>query len=227
MNFPHSCDCWIERSNRTCDPSILLPSPARSRCWNRRERFRNSWHTARRISCARNSWPQATQFLYNTVAEYVKTVRAGASTTAKYLADQSARRRNQKFIPSRYSKVLSGYFPHTKLDHTIKSKFIAILVFGDPLRSQRTASWPINSSSVNLSPRAGSTGAQNVVSVCNSGDMFCSPPGSIGLHLAYPRDGSGGKITACSSLYNFEDTAHSRQSLVVANTEVAKQQQVI
>ncbi|KAH7345667.1 cutinase [Rhizoctonia solani] len=125
---------------------------------------------------------------YSTIAEYVATVQAGASTTAQYLAAQSARCPDQKFILSGYSKgamVMHG----TKLDDSVKSKVISVLVFGDPLRSQRTAAWPINSPSVDSAPRAGSD-SQNVASFCNNGDMFCNPPGTIVPHLAYSTDGS-------------------------------------
>ncbi|CUA76916.1 hypothetical protein RSOLAG22IIIB_02396 [Rhizoctonia solani] len=125
---------------------------------------------------------------YSTIAEYVVTVQAGASTTAQYLAAQSARCPDQKFILSGYSKgamVMHG----TKLDDSIKSKVISVLVFGDPLRSQQTAAWPIDSPSVDLAPRAAS-GNQNVASFCNNGDMFCNPPGTIVPHLAYATDGS-------------------------------------
>ncbi|CAE6533177.1 unnamed protein product [Rhizoctonia solani] len=130
---------------------------------------------------------------YSTIAEYVATVQAGASTTAKYLADQSARCPDQKFVLSGYSKgamVMHG----TKLDDSVKSKVISVLVFGDPLRSTTTAAWPINSASVDLSPKDGNTGTrnstENVASFCNNGDMFCNPPGTIVPHLAYSTDGS-------------------------------------
>ncbi|CAE6383948.1 unnamed protein product [Rhizoctonia solani] len=126
---------------------------------------------------------------YSTVAEYVATVQAGASTTAKYLSSQSSRCPDQKFILSGYSKG-AMVMHSTNLDDSVKSKVISVLAFGDPLRSMRTASWPIDSPSVNLTPKGGEAGAQNVASFCNNGDMFCNPPGTIVPHLMYPRDGS-------------------------------------
>ncbi|GAB1523369.1 hypothetical protein RhiTH_006513 [Rhizoctonia solani] len=126
---------------------------------------------------------------YSTIAEYVVTVQAGASTTANYLSTQSSRCPSQKFILSGYSKgamVVHG----TELDDSVKSKIISVLVFGDPLRSIRTATWPIDSPSVNLTPKDGKAGTQNVASFCNDGDMFCDPPGTLIPHLMYPMDGS-------------------------------------
>ncbi|CAE6434522.1 unnamed protein product [Rhizoctonia solani] len=135
--------------------------------------------------------PGATSYAvpYSTVAEYFTTVQAGATMTAKYLAEQSARCPDQKFVLSGYSKG-AMVMHSTQLDDKIKSKVISVLVFGDPQRRQTTASWPISSPSVNSAPRSGNTGTQNVASFCNSGDMFCSPPGSIMPHLAYATDGS-------------------------------------
>ncbi|QRV98452.1 cutinase [Ceratobasidium sp. AG-Ba] len=78
------------------------------------------------------------------------------------------------------------------LSSAVQSKVIAINVFGDPtLKYGRSSSWPIDSPSVDLSPRDGSTQAQNIASFCNGGDTFCDPVGnSLAAHLAYPRDGS-------------------------------------
>ncbi|QRW25515.1 cutinase [Rhizoctonia solani] len=126
---------------------------------------------------------------YSTIAEYVVTVQAGASTTANYLSTQSSRCPSQKFILSGYSKgamVVHG----TELDDSVKSKIISVLVFGDPLRSIQIATWPIDSPSVNLTPKDGKAGTQNVASFCNDGDMFCDPPGTLIPHLMYPMDGS-------------------------------------
>ncbi|CAE6433292.1 unnamed protein product [Rhizoctonia solani] len=125
---------------------------------------------------------------YSTIAEYAATVQAGASMTAQYLTSQSARCPDQKFVLSGYSKG-AMVMHSTKLDDSVKSKVISVLVFGDPLRSARTAAWPIDSPSVNTAPRAGGDN-QNVASFCNSGDMFCNPPGTIFPHLAYATDGS-------------------------------------
>ncbi|KAH7334954.1 cutinase [Rhizoctonia solani] len=125
---------------------------------------------------------------YSTIAEYLVTVQAGASMTAQYLTSQSARCPEQKFILSGYSKG-AMVMHNTKLNDAVKSKVMSVIVFGDPMRNMRTAAWPINSPSVNTKPRAGGDN-QNVASFCNTGDMFCSPPGTIFPHLAYPTDGS-------------------------------------
>ncbi|KAG8841610.1 hypothetical protein FRC20_004930 [Serendipita sp. 405] len=126
--------------------------------------------------------------IYDTSAEYVTTVAAGAAITASYLSTQSAACPNQKFILSGYSKgalVVHG----TTLSSAIKAKVLAILVFGDPARNINSP-WPINSASVDLTPRDGSSSSQNVASFCNTGDVFCWPLGtSLAAHLAYPTDG--------------------------------------
>ncbi|KIM22364.1 carbohydrate esterase family 5 protein, partial [Serendipita vermifera MAFF 305830] len=128
---------------------------------------------------------------YDTSAEYSVTVAAGATTTANYLATQAAACPSQRFVLSGYSKgalVVHG----TTLSSAVKAKVLAILVFGDPARNINSP-WPINSPSVDLTPRDGSTTAQNVASFCNSGDVFCWPAGtSLAAHLAYPTDGSIG-----------------------------------
>ncbi|KAG8774156.1 hypothetical protein FS842_001159 [Serendipita sp. 407] len=128
---------------------------------------------------------------YDTSAEYVVTVAAGATTTANYLAAQSALCPNQRFVLSGYSKgalVVHG----TTLSSAVKAKVIALLVFGDPSRNINSP-WPINSPSVDLNPRDGSTSSQNIASFCNTGDVFCWPSGtSLAAHLAYPTDGSIG-----------------------------------
>ncbi|KAG8758010.1 condensin complex subunit Cut3 [Ceratobasidium sp. 428] len=78
------------------------------------------------------------------------------------------------------------------LSATLISKIPAIVVFGDPnLKSGDASSWPINSPSVDASPRDGSTLAQNIASFCNSGDQFCDPNGNVlPPHLRYGQDGS-------------------------------------
>ncbi|KAJ1306262.1 hypothetical protein OPQ81_010966 [Rhizoctonia solani] len=136
-------------------------------------------------------FPGATSYSvpYSTVAEYFVTVQEGSAMTASYLKAQSAKCPDQKFVLSGYSKgamVMHG----TNLDESVKSKVMAVLVFGDPLRNSMTSAWPINSPSVNTSPRGGNTGGQNVASFCNAGDMFCNPPGTLMPHLAYANDGS-------------------------------------
>ncbi|KAG9106108.1 hypothetical protein FRC07_008959 [Ceratobasidium sp. 392] len=128
---------------------------------------------------------------YDTSAEYVVTVAAGAAITEGYLASQAARCPDQRFVLSGYSKgalVLHS----TTLTSTLKSKVAVILVFGDPARNINQP-WPINSPSVDLAPRDGSTSSQNIASFCNTGDLFCAIPGvSLPAHLAYPTDGSIG-----------------------------------
>ncbi|CAE6533209.1 unnamed protein product [Rhizoctonia solani] len=126
---------------------------------------------------------------YDTSAEYVTTVAAGAVITAGYLATQAALCPSQRFILSGYSKgalVLHS----TTLTSALKSKIASILVFGDPARNINSP-WPINSPSVDLAPKDGSSSSQNIASFCNTGDLFCAIPGvSLPAHLAYPTDGS-------------------------------------
>lgn len=77
-----------------------------------------------------------------------------------------------------------------RLPPELKAKVVAVIAFGDPMRGMSNA-WPINNPSVNLAPRSGRSGAQNIASFCNTGDMFCSRPGySLPAHLAYARDGT-------------------------------------
>ncbi|QRV84350.1 cutinase [Ceratobasidium sp. AG-Ba] len=126
---------------------------------------------------------------YDTSAEYVVTVAAGATITTNYLASQATACPNQRFVLSGYSKgalVVHGL----NLSSSLKSKVASILVFGDPARNINSP-WPINSPSVDLAPKDGSTGSQNIASFCNTGDLFCAIPGvSLPAHLAYPTDGS-------------------------------------
>ncbi|KAG9084979.1 hypothetical protein FS749_004776 [Ceratobasidium sp. UAMH 11750] len=128
---------------------------------------------------------------YDTSAEYVVTVAAGAAITTTYLASQAIACPNQRFVLSGYSKgamVVHG----TTLSSSLKSKVASILVFGDPERNSNNP-WPINSPSVDLAPKDGSTSSQNIASFCNTGDLFCAIPGySLPAHLAYPTDGSIG-----------------------------------
>ncbi|KIM23819.1 carbohydrate esterase family 5 protein, partial [Serendipita vermifera MAFF 305830] len=125
---------------------------------------------------------------YDTSAEYVVTVAAGAAITASYISSQAALCPNQRFILSGYSKgalVLHS----TTLSSSLKAKVAAVLVFGDPARNINRP-WPINSPSVDLKPRGGSSNSQNIASFCNFGDVFCWPLGANLLaHLAYPTDG--------------------------------------
>ncbi|KAG8807174.1 hypothetical protein FRC17_004611, partial [Serendipita sp. 399] len=129
--------------------------------------------------------------IYDTSAEYVVTVSAGASIMASYISAQAARCPNQRFVLSGYSK--GAMVVHsTSLSSALKAKIRAVLVFGDPQRNVG-GGWPINSPSVDLTPRDGSTSSQNIASFCNTGDVFCWPGGtSLAAHLAYPTDGSIG-----------------------------------
>ncbi|KAF8684915.1 Cutinase [Rhizoctonia solani] len=128
---------------------------------------------------------------YDTSAEYIVTVAAGAAITTSYLAAQAIACPNQRFVLSGYSKgalVLHS----TTLTSNLKSKVASILVFGDPARNINQP-WPINNPSVDLSPKDGSSSSQNIASFCNTGDLFCTIPGvSLPAHLAYPTDGSIG-----------------------------------
>ncbi|CAE6452280.1 hypothetical protein RSOLAG1IB_07369 [Rhizoctonia solani AG-1 IB] len=126
---------------------------------------------------------------YDTSAEYIVTVAAGAAITTTYLAAQAISCPNQRFVLSGYSKgalVLHGL----SLSSNLRSKIASILVFGDPARNINSP-WPINNPSVDLSPKDGSSSSQNIASFCNTGDLFCAIPGvSLPAHLAYPTDGS-------------------------------------
>ncbi|CAE6515341.1 unnamed protein product [Rhizoctonia solani] len=128
---------------------------------------------------------------YNTSPEYVTTVAEGARMTEQHLIEQSARCPSQRFVLSGYSKG-AMVMHKTNLSDDLKSKVLTVLVFGDPHRKvNRDTAWPINSPSVNSTPRTGSSSTQNVASFCNSGDEFCDPTGaSLGPHLAYRSDGS-------------------------------------
>ncbi|KAJ1301736.1 hypothetical protein OPQ81_008969 [Rhizoctonia solani] len=126
---------------------------------------------------------------YDTAAEYIVTVAAGAAITEAYLRLQSAACPNQRFVLSGYSKG-ALVLHNLSLSSTLKSKIASILVFGDPARNINSP-WPINNPSVNLSPKGGSSSSQNIASFCNTGDLFCAIPGySLPAHLAYPTDGS-------------------------------------
>ncbi|KAG9051733.1 hypothetical protein FS842_011111 [Serendipita sp. 407] len=128
---------------------------------------------------------------YDTSAEYAVTVAAGAAIVASYISTQSALCPNQRYVLSGYSKgalVLHS----TTLSSSLKAKVRAVLVFGDPARNINQP-WPINSPSVDLAPRDGSSSSQNIASFCNFSDLFCYPLGvSLPAHLAYATDGSIG-----------------------------------
>ncbi|KIM21082.1 carbohydrate esterase family 5 protein [Serendipita vermifera MAFF 305830] len=129
--------------------------------------------------------------VYDTSAEYSATVAAGAAIMAAAVNAAATACPNQKFVLSGYSKgalVVHG----VTLSSAVKAKVIAITVFGDPARNINSP-FPINSASVDQTPRDGSSSSQNVASFCNTGDLFCWPLGwSLPAHLAYPTDGSIG-----------------------------------
>ncbi|KIM22213.1 carbohydrate esterase family 5 protein [Serendipita vermifera MAFF 305830] len=129
--------------------------------------------------------------IYDTTAEYVVTVAAGSAIMAAAVNAAATACPNQRFVLSGYSKgalVVHG----VTLSSAVKAKVIAITVFGDPARNINSP-FPINSASVDLTPRGGSSSSQNVASFCNTGDVFCWPLGwSLPAHLAYPLDGSIG-----------------------------------
>ncbi|KAG8708588.1 hypothetical protein FRC09_001152 [Ceratobasidium sp. 395] len=131
---------------------------------------------------------------YDTSAEYIATVAAGAAITAGYIVSQAAACPNQRFVLSGYSKgALVLHSTSAILSSNLKSKMVSLLVFGDPGRNIDLNPWPINSPSVDLAPKDGSTSSQNIASFCNTGDLFCAMPGySLPAHLAYPVDGSIG-----------------------------------
>ncbi|KAG9127011.1 hypothetical protein FRC07_001036 [Ceratobasidium sp. 392] len=128
---------------------------------------------------------------YNTIAEYVTTVAAGAWMTEQHIANRASACPNQRFVLGGYSK--GALVVHAiNLAPALKAKALAIIVFGDPaLKSGGSPFWPINQPSVDTSPRDGSTPTQNIASFCNPGDYFCDPEGNlIPPHLNYANDGS-------------------------------------
>lgn len=67
----------------------------------------------------------------------------------------------------------------TSLPADLKSKVIAVAVFGDPYRTTSTT-FPTNSQS-------------DVIKFCNTGDPVCQNGYNTMAHLAYANDGSVGK----------------------------------
>ncbi|CAE6486727.1 unnamed protein product [Rhizoctonia solani] len=139
---------------------------------------------------------------YNTSVEFNKTIQEGAALTANHLRDQADHCPNQRFVLSGLSKG-AMVMHSTKLENDIKSKVLAVLVFGDPWRpiGDFNNSWPIDSPLINLNPRNGTLNTENVISFCNVGDTICetgtADPNSIPLpHLVYPTDGSVGIAVA-------------------------------
>ncbi|QRW12953.1 cutinase [Ceratobasidium sp. AG-Ba] len=124
-----------------------------------------------------------------TAVEYVITVAKGATLTEDYLASQVSKCPSQRFVLSGYSK--GALVVHSmRLPNNLKNKVLAILVFGDPARNLNKP-WPIDTPSVDLAPRDGSTSSQNIASFCNKGDIFCDIGAiTVDPHLAYGTDGS-------------------------------------
>ncbi|CUA77387.1 putative cutinase Mb2006c [Rhizoctonia solani] len=125
---------------------------------------------------------------YDTSAEYISTVAAGATMTDDYITAQAASCPSQRFALGGYSK--GAMVVHSmNLSSSLKSKVAAIVVFGDPYRDLSN-SWPIDSPVLNSDPESGFTSSQNVASFCNAGDIVCHAGLSVPAHLAYGTDGS-------------------------------------
>jgi cutinase len=71
----------------------------------------------------------------------------------------------------------------TNLPDNLKSKVIAVAVFGDPYRLSSSA-WPVNNPT------------SNVISFCNFGDPVCLNGYNGAAHLAYATDGSVTRASA-------------------------------
>ncbi|CAE6485001.1 unnamed protein product [Rhizoctonia solani] len=134
---------------------------------------------------------------YNTSVEYDTTLVDAANSVQQYFADQVAACPDQKFVFGGYSKG-AMVVHRTSLPSTIKSKQVALVVFGDPYLKYQTGeyenSWPIDNPVVNLSPGSTTVAGANVGSFCNSGDIICDlMGGEVAPHLAYGTDGSASK----------------------------------
>ncbi|KDN46694.1 hypothetical protein RSAG8_04074, partial [Rhizoctonia solani AG-8 WAC10335] len=137
---------------------------------------------------------------YNTSVEYDTTLIAATESVQRYLADQSAVCPNQKFVFGGYSKG-AMVLHRTSLPSSIKSKQIALVVFGDPylkyLTEEYENTWPIDNPVVNLNPGNTTVAGANVASFCNVGDIICDlMGGEVAPHLAYGTDGSASKAAA-------------------------------
>ncbi|KAH7323416.1 cutinase [Rhizoctonia solani] len=134
---------------------------------------------------------------YNTSVEYDTTLVDAANSVQQYFADQAAACPDQKFVFGGYSKG-AMVVHRTSLPSAIKSKQIALVVFGDPYLKYQTeeyeSTWPIDSPVVNLSPGNTTVARANVGSFCNPGDIICDlMGGEVAPHLAYGTDGSASK----------------------------------
>ncbi|CUA71517.1 hypothetical protein RSOLAG22IIIB_09650 [Rhizoctonia solani] len=145
---------------------------------------------------------------YNTSVEYDTTLVAAADSAQQYFANQSAACPDQKFVFGGYSKG-AMVLHRTTLPSAIKSKQVALVVFGDPYLKYQTAefedAWPIDNPTVNLSPENETVSGANIASFCNVGDIICDlTGGEVPPHLAYGTDGSATKA-AQSSLFDSID----------------------
>ncbi|KAJ1305641.1 hypothetical protein OPQ81_000638 [Rhizoctonia solani] len=134
---------------------------------------------------------------YDTSVDYDATLVAAANSVQQYFAAQSAACPDQKFVFGGYSKG-AMVLHRTSLPSSIKSKQIALVVFGDPYLKYQSEeyknAWPINNPVVNSSPGNATVNGANVASFCNSGDIICDlMGGQVEPHLAYGTDGSASK----------------------------------
>ncbi|CUA73236.1 putative cutinase Mb2006c [Rhizoctonia solani] len=134
---------------------------------------------------------------YNTSVEYDTTLVEAADSAQQYFADQVAACPDQKFVFGGYSKG-AMVLHRTSLPSAIKSKQVALVVFGDPYLKYLTAefenTWPIDNPTVNLSPGNETVSGANIASFCNMGDIICDlTGGEVSPHLAYGTDGSATK----------------------------------
>ncbi|CAE7138752.1 unnamed protein product [Rhizoctonia solani] len=137
---------------------------------------------------------------YDTSVEYDTTLVAAATAVEKYIEDQAAACPAQKFVFGGYSKGAMVVHRAT-LPASIKSKQVALVVFGDPYLKYQTEeyknAWPIDSPVVNLAPGNTSLAGANVASFCNAGDIICDlTGGEVEPHLAYGTDGSATRAAA-------------------------------
>ncbi|KAF8732463.1 Cutinase, partial [Rhizoctonia solani] len=137
---------------------------------------------------------------YDTSVEYDTTLVAAANSVQQYFASQSAACPDQKFVFGGYSKG-AMVVHRTSLPDPIKSKVVALVMFGDPYLKYQTTefenAWPIVNPKVNLQPGNTTISGANVASFCNSGDIICDLVGNaVEPHLAYGTDGSATKAAS-------------------------------
>ncbi|CAE6516901.1 unnamed protein product [Rhizoctonia solani] len=134
---------------------------------------------------------------YDTSVEYNATLVTASESVQKHFVEQVAACPDQKFVFGGYSKG-AMVLHRTSLPSAIKSKQIALVVFGDPYLKYQTTehenAWPIDNPIVNLSPVNKTVSGANIASFCNVGDVICDlTGGEVGPHLAYGADGSASK----------------------------------